>query len=216
MKENRPVIIAFLLLLAFMALGMWLGNEYVAREQQRDMQNWESRLAVIAESQKRVVESWLKLQQSNLQELADNPLLQILLSMRQDAAGESNEAQRGQLSHLKNLVVATASRAGVFASAQEINANQQTRLDEGVGVTDADGKLLLSTQQFPAADENIRKAVLLAIKKQRGVVYGIYRNDQQQPRLLLAVPVNAVQAGPGTTAYPGAVVAVINPQTKPV
>jgi PAS domain S-box-containing protein len=209
-KENRPVIIAFILLLAFMALGMWLGNEYVARERQRDMQNWEGRLAVIAESQKRAVESWLKSQTSNLQELADNPLLQILLSMRQGAADESNEVQRGQLSHLKNLIVATANRAGVFSSAQAINANQQTQLNEGVGVTDGDGKLLLSTQQFPATDENIRKAVQLAKSKQRAVVYGIYRNQSQQARLLLAVPVSAVQAGPGATEYPGAVVAVIN------
>lgn len=211
MKENRPVIIAFVLLLVFVVLGIWLSNEYVAREQQRDLQNWEGRLAVIAESQKRAVESWLKLQTSNLQELAENPLLQILLSIRRDSAADSTEAERGQLGHLKNLIIATARRSGVFTDAQEINSNQLTRLNEGVGITDASGGLLLATQQFPENEQHIQQAVLQARQTGRAVVYGIYADDNQEPRLLLAVPVSAVQSDPDVADYPGVVVAVINP-----
>ncbi len=211
MKENRPVIIAFILLLIFLVAGIWLSNEYVAREQQRDMQNWEGRLAVIAESQKRAVEGWLNAQQTNLQALAENPLLQILLSIRQESISQTSEAERGQLGHLKNLIVATAKRSGVFADPLQINANQKTRFNEGVGITDGDGALLLATQQFPADDEHIRKAVLQARSKGRAFVYGIYRNQQQQPRLMLVVPVSAVQATPEANNYPGAVVAIINP-----
>lgn len=214
MKENRPVVVAFILLLVFLILGIWLGNTYVKREQERDIQNWEGRLAVIAESQKRAVESWLKSQLTNLQELADNPLLQIILGMQQDASDESNEIQRGQLGHLKNLIIATANRSKVFSDSLRISASQQADLNEGVGITDGDGRLLLSTQQFPSGDDNVRKATLQAITSQRALVYGIYKNDSQQARLLLAVPVAAVQAGPGVTQFPGAVVAVINPQNS--
>jgi len=214
LKENRPAIIAFILLLMFVVLGVWLSNKYVAREQQRDVQSWEGRLSVIAESQKRTVESWLKAQTTNLQELAENPLLQILLSIRQESTTELSEVERGQLGHLKNLIIATAKRSGAFADAQQIVANQETRLNEGVGITDRDGRLLLATQQFPADDEHMPQAVLRAIEKGRAIVFGIYSNRNQEPRLLLAVPVSAVQSGPGKIDYPGAVVAVINPQNN--
>jgi HD-GYP domain-containing protein (c-di-GMP phosphodiesterase class II) len=211
-KQNRPVIIAFSLLLIFVVAGIWASNEYAAREQQRDIQGWGSRLSVIAESQKRAVESWLKAQTTNLQELAENPLLQILLSIREEPKSHTSEAERGQLAHLKNLITATARRSGAFSSPQQMNANQQTRLNEGVAITDSKGGLLLATQQFPAEDEHIHQAVQLAKKKGRAVVYGIYSNENQEPRLLLAVPVSAVQMNPGAKDYTGAVVAVINPQ----
>lgn len=211
MKENRPVIIAFILLVIFFAAGIWLSNEYVAREQQRDMQSWEGRLAVIAESQKRAVEAWLNAQQKNLDELAENPLLQILLSIRKESTADTSEVERGQLGHLKNLIVATAKRSGAFADAVQINANQQMQFDEGIGITDANGALLLATQQFPATEEHVSKAVQLAEAKGRAIVYGIYRNQQQEPRLLLVVPVTAVQSVPDAAEYTGAVVAIINP-----
>ena len=98
MTKNRPAIIASVLLILFLIGGVWLINSYVDKERSRDLFKWQDRLSILAESQKRTIEDWLDEQISNLEELADNPLVQISLSMSMQD-GELTEVQRGQLGH---------------------------------------------------------------------------------------------------------------------
>ncbi len=69
--NNKPAYIAFVMLLLFIGGSIWLVFEYVSAEKQRDMDDWQARLGIMAESQQHAVESWFSGQSDVIAELAD-------------------------------------------------------------------------------------------------------------------------------------------------
>ena len=207
--NNKSAIIASGLLVVFILLSVWLIKQYISAERERDLQGWQDRLSVIAESKKRAIETWLGDQLDNLDELASNPLLQIYLSVDTNVKTIS-EAQRGQIGHLRNLITATVLRAGVFTQNAAIKANTQSVAKDGLAIVNAKAELRMATQGFPANDSALSVAVKRAFSSKRSIVYGIYPIEKSSPRLILVVPVSPVQLA-GSTEFVGAVVAVINP-----
>ena len=189
MTSNRPAVIASGLLLLFLTASVWLVLRYVEAERDRDTLKWQDRLSILAESQKRSIENWLDTQANNLKELAENPLMQIYLTL--DAASEEGmtETQRGQMGHLRNLVAATVRHAGVFSPVQPISSNQTESSNDGIGVFDGAGRLLLSTRNFPQPDEDIELAIRNARSQARTVFHGIFKAAGNQPRLAIVAPV---------------------------
>jgi len=212
MSNNKPAIFASVLLLLFLTASVWLVLRYVDAERERDMLKWQDRLSILAESQKRSIENWLETQASNLKELAENPLVQIYLTLGGESEDEMSETQRGQMGHLRNLVAATARHAGVFTQVQPISSNQPGSSNDGIGVFDSAGRLLLATRYFPQPDENIDAAIRDSRSQARVVYHGIYKGAGSQPRLAIVVPVSAVQATRQQDSFTGFVVAVINPE----
>ena len=213
-KDNRPAFIASSMLVGFLVLSIWLIMQYVAGEKERDIENWQAKLAVLAEAQKRSVESWLDDQISNLEDVASNPLLEIYLTMGGVDEKDVTEVQRGQAGHLKNLIAAAASRSGVFKQAPPISSNQKNTLLEGIGILDREDRPLLSTRYFPSDDDEVKTASIRARNTGKAVVQGIYSNSLLEPRLIIAVPVKIIQATKSSEEYSGSVVAVINPENN--
>ena len=211
MNKYRSVIAASALLATFLVVSIWLIMQYVDSERERDMFNWQDRLSILAETQKRSIEDWLDSQIKNLTELAENPLTQIYLSM-ETLSDEKNEIERGQVAHLRNLLTATAKRSGLFTTEQIIRSNQLEPGKDGIAILDARSRLLISTRNFPKINEHIIQAVQLAMRNQRASVHGIYSNEDREPRLIISVPVNWVQSGNDSGDLPGFIVAVINPE----
>jgi len=211
MNKYKPVAVAVVLLALFLLISVWLIMQYVEGERERDMFNWQDRLSILAESQKRSVEDWIDSQISNLNELAENPLTQIYLSM-DTAPEEQTEIERGQAAHLRNLMVATAKRSGLFAKTQKITSNQAESSNDGIAILDTQSRLLISARNFPKINEHIIEAVKLAGRNQRASVYGIYSNEDREPRLIISVPVKRVQAAGESSDIAGYVIAVINPE----
>ena len=205
---------AGVLLALFLLISIWLIMRYVESERERDMFDWQDRLAILAESQKRSIEEWLGSQTRNLNELAENPLTQIYLSMEQLPAEGQTEIQRGQTAHLRNLLAATAKRSGAFAGTQKITSNQIVASKDGVAIMNAQNQLLLSTRNFPGMNEHIIAAVQLAANNRRASIYGIYSDDNREPRLIIAVPVERVQAEGMSGDFTGYIVAVIDPDVS--
>ena len=211
MNKYKPVIAAGLFLALFLATSVWLIMQYVESERERDMFNWQDRLSILAESQKRSIENWLAGQINNLNEMAENPLTQIFLSM-DTQSDEQTEAERGQVAHLRNLLAATAKRSGLFSTAKKIRSNAAESSNDGIAILDAQSRLMISTRNFPAINQHIVDAVQQAARNSRASIYGIYSNLDHQPRLIIAVPVKRVQAVSDSSSFPGFVVAVIDPE----
>jgi len=211
-RENKPAIVASIMLVTFFSMSIWLVMQYVENERERDLNNWQDRLTVLAESQKRSVESWLGGQMDNLKEVAENPLLQIYLTLGGQTEDEMSEVQRGQAGHLKNLIVSAANRAGVFVTPGSEKAAEEGALHEGLAVVDSNGKILLSTDSFPRGDDDLVVAVGKAMREGKVIVHGIYDIGNNEPRLIIVVPVKTIQAVSGSGRHPGAVVEVINPE----
>ena len=72
--------IASALLLVFVAGSLWLIVEYLNKERERDLMNWQSRLALLAEIRTADVEALLKGKEDQLKLLANNASLRLFLS----------------------------------------------------------------------------------------------------------------------------------------
>ena len=211
MNKAKPVIAAALLLGVFLSISLWLIMQYLASERERDMFYWQDRLSILAESQKRSIEDWLDGQLKNLNELAENPLTQIFVSMEKGVQ-EQTEAERGQAAHLRNLLVATAKRSGLYSTPEKLTSNLARPGGDGIALLDTRSRILVSTRGFPKIDDHINRAIALAGRNQRASVYGIYSNQYHNPRMVIAVPVSRVQSVTGSGDFSGYVVAVINPE----
>ncbi len=214
--KNKPALIAFILLLLFIGGSTWLVFKYVSAEKQRDLNDWQARLAIMAESQQSSVEDWFDAQLDVLSSLANNPLLQIFVSQSHFNDVPADETSRGQLGHLKNLLNATADYANVFTPINKINNEVVNGINDGIAVFNG-SSILLATRYFPDNDE-VNKAYAHAMENQKIVIsdirdFGAADNGGSQPRLIIVVPVSSVQSL-GSGDYKGAVVAVINPENS--
>ncbi len=215
--NNKSTFTAFILLLLFVSSSIWLVFEYVSAEKQRDLDDWQVRLNIMAESQQRAVENWFSEKTDYLNELATNPLLQLYVSQSALVKNEKSETSRGQLHHLKNLINATANQAGVFTAANNIKNNEKNNINDGIAIVNERG-VLLATRYFPANDIAVEQAYKKVLKKGTAYISNIYdagitKKGSRQPRLIIVVPVSAVQPI-NKSDYKAAVIAVINPENN--
>jgi HD-GYP domain-containing protein (c-di-GMP phosphodiesterase class II) len=210
--KNRSTIIAFALLLIFISGSVWLVFEYVSAEKQRDLNDWQARLSIMAESQQHVIESWFDEQVENIDELANNPLLQLYVSQPAIANQPDEETSRGQLQHLRNLINATADQANIFTPVTKIKSNLENDIDDGIAIVNADG-VLLATRYFPISSSAISEAYRRALEKQSIYISNVYDAGEKKPRLIIAAPVKSVQSL-SSNDFRAAVIAVINPENS--
>ncbi len=215
--RNKATFIASILLLLFIGSSIWLVFEYVSAEKQRDLDAWQARLNIMAESQQHAVEKWFAGQAGYIDELANNPLLQLYVSQVTSAEKENSETSRGQLHHLKNLINATADHAGVFTPIKNIKSNQQNKINDGIAIVDGQS-VLLSTRYFPVNDIAVRQSYNRALKNGSVYISNIYDagaddEGERLPRLIVVAPVSSVQPM-SPNDYRAAVVAVINPENS--
>lgn len=215
--NNKPAFIAFVLLLFFISGSIWLVFEYVSAEKQRDLDDWQERLSIMAESQQHMVESWFDEQLENIKTLANNPLLQLYVSQPASAESSNDETSRGQLNHLKNLINATANHANVFTPVKKITSNVENKVNDGIAVVNENG-VLLATRYFPANDKAVSRSYKHALEKKAAFISNIYDagvsdTGKRQPRLIIVVPVSSVQSM-SSNDFTAAVIAVINPENN--
>ena len=197
-------------MLLFISSSTWLVFKYVAAEKQRDLDAWQARLSIMAESQQHAIESWFEKQLEHINGLANNPLLQLYASQAASAGISDDETSRGQLQHLKNLINATVDSAGVFTPVKNIGGNEVSRVNDGLAIINESG-VLLATRYFPGRAPVVSQAYRQALQAQSLYVSNIYDAGGDQPRLIIVVPVRSVQPLDSNDIR-AAVVAVINPQ----
>lgn len=220
--NNKPTLIAFILLLLFCSGSIWLVFEYVSAEKQRDLNDWQARLSIMAESQQHSIESWFDTQIENISDLATNPLLQLHASQSPSVETLSDEMQhddtladetiRGQLKHLRNLVNATADRSNIFTPINKISNNIENKVNDGIAIVNDTG-VLLATRYFPVNDVVVNRSYKRVLEKQTIYISNIYDSGDQQPRLIIAVPVSSVQSM-NSNDFRAVVIAVINPENS--
>lgn len=210
--NNRATLIAFVLLLIFISGSIWLVFEYVSAEKQRDLNDWQARLSIMAESQQRVIEDWFGGQVENIDELANNPLLQLYVSQSDTTELPVDETMRGQLQHLRNLINAMAEQAGVFTPVKKIKSNIENTVDDGIAVVNANG-VLLATRYFPVDAPVVSESYKRALEKQAIYISSVFDLGEKKPRLIIVAPVKSVQSL-SSNDFRAAVIAVINPENN--
>ena len=182
---------------AVMAAGVFFSFQFVEDERNRNLQVWQNRLGIVADSRAASVNEWVEQNFATMRELAENASLQLymteLVMSKGDKSGVTDEP--AQATYLRNLLVATAERTGFkpTVEAVEIAANVEKVGVAGIGLTDADGRPIVTTPQMPPITGKVRTAVAKALNGEPTVI-DVFMGATNLPTIGFALPIFSVQA----------------------
>lgn len=138
--------------------GIWLIARFAAADLARDMQAWQEKLNLIAESRGAEVNNWVSGHFRNLRSLANNPSLQLYLGeMQSGADSDMRKTEAAQKSYLRNLLLFTADQTG-FGGAdpvEPVKANVPKENKSGLAVVNNNNQLVVSTALSPSVSSLI-------------------------------------------------------------
>ena len=211
LKPRRPVnwfvVGGAVLLVAAIVAAVFFANRFVADERARNLQAWQIRLGawqirlgIVADSRAAAINEWIDQNFATLRELTENASLQLYMTELQLAEGDPDAVtdEPAQASYLRNLLVASAERAGFKPppTAGEVDANIERVGVAGLGLTDADGKPIVSTPSMPPIAGKIRSAVANALEGEPAII-DIFMGASNLPTIGFALPVFGVQSDEG-------------------
>ena len=208
-KINKVVLFAAIGLVVVAILGVFFVFQFIQSERQRDRQAWQIRLGIVADSRSAAVEDWLDTQFGTMRELSENASLQLYMTELSLAGGNESEVtdEPAQASYLRNLLVATAERAGFTEPfvQTEITANVERVGTAGIGLTDAAGRPLVATPTMPPLTGKLRDFINKMPRGERAL-FDLHLGVSDQPTLGFVVPVFGIQADEGTSEVIGLVI----------
>lgn len=206
-RVSRIVIGAGIALAVVAIIGVVLVVRFVDAERERDLQSWQIRLGIVADTRTAEVNEWLEAQFSTLQELAENASLQLYMTELMLMEGEIFAEEPAELSYLRNLLVATAQRNRFTAPVAQlaVDANVERLGVAGIALTDRDGDIVAATPEMPAQTAAMRNAMERALGGETALI-DLHLGPSRQPTIGFVVPVYAIQADQGGSDTIGLVV----------
>ncbi len=180
---------------------------FIEGERQREVQAWQVRLGIVADSRSAAVNDWIEQKFSDMRDLADNASLQLYMSelaggKEKSDLGESKdnkedadkEEEAASASYLRNLLVATAERTGFKAPPPvgEVTANVERVGIAGIGLVDKEGKSIVGTPDMPPLTAKIRTAVAKALDGEPAVI-DLYMGASGLPTMGFVLPIFGIQ-----------------------
>ena len=212
-KAKRKVNMTALAICGAMAVAVGLAVfgsfHFIKGERQREVQAWQVRLGIVADSRSSAVNEWVDQNFGHMRELAENASLQLYMSELalteekpepSDEKGKTEEVETGaeeeapSAGYLRNLLVATAERTGFKAPPPvgEVGANVERVGVAGIALVDKEGKSLVSTPDMPPMNARARAAVGKALEGQPAVI-DIYLGASGLPTMGFVLPVFGIQ-----------------------
>lgn len=183
-------------LAAVVAVGIFAVLGFVDRERERDLQQWQVRLGIVADSRTADVNRWLAEQFGSMQSLAENASLQLYMTQisLSGTAAPPPEAQAAA-GYLRNLLNATAARDGFVPPRLEptVDANVERAGQAGIALVDRAGTVLVATDTMPPLSPEIRQAFVVAASGRQALV-DMRPGPSGSPSIGFVVPVYGVQA----------------------
>ena len=193
---NKVVLVAGIVLLAVAAGGVFAVFEFIKGERQRDLQSWQVRLGIVADSRAAAVEEWIDGEFAVMRELAENASLQLYMTELSLFEGDRSliDDEPEQATYLRNLLIATADRSGYAApvSAGDISANVEKTGVAGMALADPNGQVLVASPSMPPITGRILDA-LESMKKGAPALIDIYAGVSGDPTIGFISPIFAVQ-----------------------
>lgn len=184
---------------------------FVANEWQRELQIWQVRLGIVADSRFAAVDGWLDRQFDEIATLADNPALQLYVTQLAvgDAGEDAADIAEAQGEYLRNLLEATAVRTGFAgrAAGTTVGANIERSAGGGIALIDAKGQTLAATEGMPPLVGRLRDFMAGLVPGERNLL-DLHLNASGRPTMAFAIPVFAVQGNRDAASQIGVVVGV--------
>ena len=192
--------------------AVFFAFKFVENERARDIQQWQVRIGIVADSRSAAVNQWIEDNFSVMRELSENASLQLYmteLTTPKKATSDDPFASDGsaETQFLRNVLTAIAERSGFKppVAAAEISANVERAGVAGIGLVNAQGKPITSSPSMPPLSANVREAVNQALKGEPTVI-DIYMGASNLPTIGFVIPVYGVQDDQSGAKGIGAVV----------
>ena len=199
-KINKIALIVGVVLLGVAVAALYFAVSFVDSERQRALQEWQIRLGIVADSRAAAVNQWIDGNFATLRELSENASLQIYMDELAMSSGDKSAVtdEPAQAGYLRNLLVATAERAGFKPpeTVGQVNANIERAGVAGLGLVDAAGAAIVSTPGMPPMNSKIRKAVATALDGQPALI-DAYMGAGNHLTIGFALPVYGIQSDEG-------------------
>lgn len=192
--KTSSIAAGIAVLLLMIGLGAYLINVYISKERARDLQHWESRLDVVADTRMDAIERWIDLRHSELQELANNASLQLYLwQILQTKDREPPAIEPAQLSYLRNLILAAADRDGYLSGdTPRIPADLPQTQTTGLALLNDTLQPVITTPGMPEISKAERKAAGAALTSGHHQISELRLDSHDRAVIAFAVPVTAV------------------------
>ncbi len=195
-RLNKWVLIVAGLLILATAASVFLALDFLGNERKRNLQAWQIRLGVVADTRVAAVNEWIDGNFGLLRELAENSSLQLYMTELALLEGEGEEVtdEAAQAGYLRNLLVVTAARAGFKPPPEigEVAANVERIGVAGIGLVDARGGAIVGTPGMPPVTGRIKEAVAEALKGEP-VLIDVFMGGSNQPSMGFVLPVFGLQ-----------------------
>ncbi len=210
-RVNKVGLIIVAGMLAVAAAAVYFTTYYVGQERQRDIQAWQIRLGIVADSRTAAINDWVEQNFSVLSELTENASLQLYMTELAMAEGDKSEVtdEPAQAGFLRNLLIATADRTGFKPPEvlEEVAANVERVGVAGIGLIDIGGRPIVSTMGMPPVTSRIRKAIAKALGGEPALI-DVYMGASNLPTMGFVLPVFAIQDDSDGTEGIGVVVGI--------
>jgi len=210
-RVNRMVLAIVGAMVVVIALAVTGTFYFVESERTRDIQAWQIRLGIVADSRAAAVNGWVEQNFRHMRELSENASLQVYMSELAFAGEEEPQGveapedgepgdelveddEAASASYLRNLLIATAERSGFKAPPPigEVAANVERVGVAGIGLVDAEGQAIVSTPDMPPLSGKVRNAVAKALDGEQAVI-DMFVGASGEPTMGFVLPVFGIQ-----------------------
>lgn len=182
---------------ALAAASVYGGLRLAESGRERDLQAWQGKLGIVADSRAAAVDSWLEGQFAAIGQIAGNAAVQLYATQIAAAAStrDKAEANQARAGYLRNFLSVIADGKG-FArpvDGPRVAANVSRTGVAGIAVIARDGRVLAATDGMPPVRGRILDTLSLASDGEARLL-DLYREKTGAYSIGFAVPVFAVQA----------------------
>jgi len=213
-KINFTPVLASILLIISVIISLSLIFIYVEKERNRDLINWQSRLALLAEIKSVAVENWVDEKINHLTELAGNTSLRLFLTELSNSDEVDKTVLVAVRGHVKNLLRSTAEKLGIGSYGYQVDKmNLGIKSEYGLAILGVKQNLVMSTKGFAQNIEMHKGSIDKVYDTGLAQHIEIYSGKNQQPVFGYITPVFKVQNRARTRPL-GAVIFLLDPYIK--
>lgn len=195
-RVNKVVLAIAGVMAVVIVAAVYFSFLFVDEERRRDIQGWQIRLGIIADSRTADVNEWIDQNFAVMRELAENQSLQIYVTELTMAEGDKGAVtdQKAQAGYLRNLLVATSEREGFAPPPPSgvVAANVEKAGEAGIGIVDSKGAPIVSSPGMPPLTPNVKKAILEALDGKPAII-DMFKGATNIPTMGFVLPIIGIQ-----------------------
>jgi PAS domain S-box-containing protein len=184
----------FAAIVAAVAVTIYLVLSFVNEARDRDIQAWQVRLGIVADSRAAAVEAWIGRQNGTLEGLAENEALKLYFTRLHLDRRAGGGTQPAEAQYLGTLLTVTAARTGFRA--RPLGPDTRTNVPRtgvaGLALLDMGGNVLVSTGNFPAIESDLRTFIGRLPNGKSGF-YGPFRAPSGKISIAFVRPIIGIQ-----------------------